>query len=178
MSDIKEFCRIVRQRSSENINASSVLLRVGLIGHVIGVLRQELDSMVRVIYLLNQPENERSILLRQTLTGNKWRLASGKQVTDKDMMALADKLNGWTLSVYKFGCAFIHLSPFHYYQLCDPFDNISETDKDDMVRHLNHYHGYPMDADLNIKSITMYLPMIQEKISSNLECYLRDLERI
>jgi hypothetical protein len=178
MSDISEFCRIVRQRSVENSNASLLLFRSGLKGHVIGVLRQELDSMVRVIYLLNQSEVDRSKLISQTLTGVKWRLTSGRQVTDRDMVDIADRLNGWTLSVYKFGCAFIHLSFYHDYQLCDPFKSISINDKIDIVKHLNGYHGYPLDRDLSLDSISMYMPMIQEKISSHLECYLKDLEKL
>jgi hypothetical protein len=36
-------------------------------------------------------------------------------MTDREMIVIAHELQGWTQSVYKFGCAFIHLSSLHDY---------------------------------------------------------------
>jgi hypothetical protein len=45
------FCRIVRARSHQNRRALELLHKEGLFGQVIAIFRQELDSLIRVIYL-------------------------------------------------------------------------------------------------------------------------------
>ena len=176
MDNTEYFCKIVRQRSNENKQAIGLLSRTGLTGQVMSVLRQELDSMVRVIYLLRQSLEERNHLINLSVSGRKWKLRSNAQVTDKQMVDLADTLNGWTKSVYKFGCAFIHLSSFHDYAFNDPFLNLETNEINSIKTHLNNYHGFSLTADLNMKSISAYLPMVFDKIESNLECYIKNLE--
>lgn len=132
--------------------------------------------MVRVIFILNQSFEERNNLISQTLNGVKWKLRNNKIVTDKMMVDLAETLNGWTESVYKFGCAFIHLSSYHDYSSIDPFKKLDQSEINSIKMHLNNYHGFPMTTELKIKSISFYLPMVFEKIKGNLECYLEDLE--
>jgi hypothetical protein len=86
MENTEQFCKLVRQRSIENKQAIGLLSRTGLTGQVISVLRQELDSMVRVIFLLSQTLDERNHLINLTLHGKKWKLRSNAQVTDKQMV--------------------------------------------------------------------------------------------
>ncbi len=160
----------------ENKQAINLLSKNGLTGQVMSVLRQELDSMVRVIYLLSQSLEERNHLINLTLSGQKWRLKSNAQVTDKHMVELADNLNGWTKSVYKFGCAFIHLSSFHDYSFNDPFLNLNDIEINSIKTHLNNYHAFPLTTALNMTSISFYLPMVFDKIESNLEYYVKNLE--
>lgn len=52
VSSIESFCRQVRSRSKEHQKAIGLLSEAGLAGQMVAILRQELDSMVRVIYLL------------------------------------------------------------------------------------------------------------------------------
>ncbi|MCP4394493.1 MAG: hypothetical protein GY804_09550 [Alphaproteobacteria bacterium] len=170
-----EFCKIVRQRSYENKKAMSALKVAGLSGHMFSVLRFELDSMVRVIFLLSETKENRIELINKTINGDKWKLAGRGQITDRIMVDLADELNGWTKSVYKFGCAFIHLSSFHDYSQTDPFSSLSPQESTDIKNHMNYYHGFPNSQDLNMLSITLYLPRIFDKIKDNLECYIKNL---
>jgi len=176
MDNTEQFCKIVRQRSQENRQSVELLSRNGLTGQVMSVLRQELDSMVRLIFLLSISLDERNHLINLTLSGQKWKLRSNAQVTDKQMVELSETLNGWTKSVYKFGCAFIHLSSFHDYAFNDPFDNLESEEIDSIKSHLNYYHGFPLTGNLNMNTIKQYLPMVFEKISSKLEYYIRNLE--
>lgn len=178
MENTAQFCKIVRQRSLENKQAIDLLSRTGLTGQVMAVLRQELDSMVRVIFLLSQTIDERNHLIRLTLSGQKWKLRNNAQVTDKQMVELADKLNGWTKSVYKFGCAFIHLSTFHDYTFNDPFENLGLDEINSIKTHLNYYHGFPLTDGLTMRSISFYLPSVFNKIESNLESYFQNLEAL
>src|SRR5690348_14381253 len=103
MNDIARFCAIIRQRSKENAQAFSLLSTKNLTGQLFSILRQELDSMIRVIYLLQISDlAERHSLIALTLDSKKWK------ITDKQMVGIANNLQGWTEYVYKFGCGFIH----------------------------------------------------------------------
>ncbi len=122
MNSIQKYCQIIRNRSEENEKSVELLYPSEHYGQVMSILRQELDSMVRCIYLLNFADLEiRELLITQTLEGERWRYPNRKIITDKEMVAIANGLQGWTNSVYKFGCAFIHLSNFHNYKVTDPF---------------------------------------------------------
>ena len=106
-NNINLFCDIVTQRSGEHSCAINILLQQQLYGQVISILRQELDSMVRVMFLLSISDlNLREHFINQTLEGIKWSYPNTKKVvTDKQMVDLADKFYGWHFFVYKLGCA-------------------------------------------------------------------------
>ena len=177
MSDLDIFLRQVRSRSLEHRQAMELLAGGGLAGQMVSVLRQELDSMVRVIYLLTQSPERRELLINASVHGEKWSQESSRAtVTDREMVDLAQRLQGWTQSVYKFGCAFIHLSGLHDYNDRDPLLQLPDEERTDILKHCRHYHGGPApDAD-RFEDIVPYLPRVLEKIAANLECYLEHLE--
>lgn len=182
-TETQRFCDAVRARSQENRTA------IGLLGHspatlspAMSILRQELDSMVRVIWLLAlESMSERERLIQATFSGQKWkRIASnGRQVniTDRDMVELAQELQGWSKSVYKFGCAFIHLSDFHEHSVQDPFRKLPQSEKDAILSHMRSYHGGPIEKDPDLLAMAPFIPKVFDKIADNLECYLEHLEK-
>ncbi len=179
MNEVTKFCEIIRKRSSEHTEAMGRLH--GLHGMMTSILRQELDSMVRVIFLLNIEDlDERRRLISLTLDGQKWTLQTqnGKQrkVTDRDMVDIANDLQGWTSSVYNFGCAFIHLSNFHDYSASNPFDALSSTEQRDILHHMRHYHFGPYTDHPSFNELAFYFPDVYRKIASNLESYVKNLE--
>jgi len=134
--------------------------------------------MVRVIYLLAQGDRSyRTQLIKASVDGTLW-TAQGKarRVTDREMVELAQTLHGWTASVYRFGCAFIHLSQHHDYRDRDPMDAIDEDEHRAILDHLRYYHGGPASNDAGFQDIVRFLPMVFEKIADNLECYVKELE--
>jgi hypothetical protein len=172
------FIRQVRSRSEEHQRAMEVLSQARLAGQMVAVLRQELDSMVRVIYLLEQDEARRTVLIKASVQGEKWsQLHSRSYVSDKEMVDLAQGLEGWTRSVYKFGCAFIHLSNLHDYNDRDPLEQLPPGEREDLLGHCRHYHGGPPQDDAKFSALVPYLPRVLKKISENLRCYLGGLER-
>jgi hypothetical protein len=175
MNSTEQFCKLLRQRSVENRRALVALSRDKVVGQIMSVLRQELDSMIRAIFLLSQSLEERSHLINQTLNGQKWKLRNNANITDRQMVELADTLNGWTKSVYKFGCAFIHLSSFHD-KTQDPFRNLGCDEINSVKTHLHNYHDFPITSELTMNSISPYLPMVFDKIEGNLECYIKNIE--
>jgi hypothetical protein len=172
------FCRQVRKRSQENREALLLLHRSALTGNIMGILRQELDSMVRCIFLLSVADSQyRERLLHDSVTGKPWPTKDGKRkITDRDMVDLSSALHGWTQNVYAFGCGFIHLSAFHDYSDRDPFDSLSMEDRRDIAGYLSYYHGVTVNPATKFRDIEFVLPAVFEKISANLECYVKDLE--
>jgi hypothetical protein len=92
------------------------------------------------------------------------------------MVELSTKLHGWTRNVYAFGCGFIHLSAFHDYPNKDPFDSLTPQERNDIAQYLRSYHGVSMDSVTTFCDIERVLPAVFEKISDNLECYVKALE--
>lgn len=178
MSVVEVFCRQVRERSQENRKAITLLHGAVLLGQAVGILRQELDSMVRVIYLLSVTDRvRRAQLIGAAANGRKWNGAKTGRVTDREMVDLAQKLHGWTGSVYRFGCAFIHLSSYHDYKSRDPIEGLDAQERTDLLHHMRYYHGGPASDDFTFHDLGPFLPGVFEKIASNLECYLEQLER-
>jgi hypothetical protein len=176
-AELKAFCRTVRERTLQNSTAVHLLHGKQLSGNVVAILRQEADSMIRCIYLLSVKDRKvRERLIVQSLKGQPWTTPSGKRVTDREMVALSSRLQNWTQNVYKFGCAFIHLSGFYDSSGQDPFDSVTTRERNEIAQHLSHYHGFHMNANTKFSDIVTALPRVLDKISSNLECYVKDLE--
>ncbi len=97
-------------------------------------------------------------------------------VRDRDMVDLAQHLHGWTQNVYRFGCAFIHLSSMHDYGTNDPFTALPQSDRIWIIEHLRNYHGASMETVWTFEQVSNYAPAILEKISTNLEFELARLE--
>ena len=177
MSNLTIFTRQVRSRSIEHQRAMALLADAGLPGQMMSVLRQELDSMIRVIYLLYQDTARREDLIEASIRGDVWSREGGRaRVTDKEMVDLSQKLQGWTQSVYKFGCAFIHLSNMHDYSDRDPLWQLPDDERKAILEHCRHYHGGPESKAERFDALVPYLPRVLDKVSSNLEYYLETLE--
>lgn len=133
--------------------------------------------MVRVIYLLSQGKERREALIDASVAGETWRKENSKaRVTDREMVDLAQKLMGWTQSVYMFGCAFIHLSSLHDYNDRDPVQRLPDGEREFLLKHVRYYHGGPASDHPNFADYVPYLPAVLEKVSGNLEYWLRALE--
>jgi hypothetical protein len=92
------------------------------------------------------------------------------------MVDLANRLQGWTQSVYRFGCGFIHLSGLHDYRSRDALLQLEDEEREAVIRHLRFYHGGPSRDAPTFVDIEPLLPMVFEKIAGNLECYVKQLE--
>lgn len=173
---VNTLCRQIRARSTEHRAAVGALRFAP--GQVVSILRQELDSMIRVIFLLAQNDMAyRNELIEASVSGKKWTATGSRRtITDREMVELANKLHGWTRSVYQFGCGFIHLSNLHDYRNRDPLAQITREEREAILEHLRNYHGGPSNLSPTFDDIVPLLPKVFEKIADNLECYLRQIE--
>jgi hypothetical protein len=176
MSSVQTFCRQVRARSAEHRDAIQRL--ASLPGQIVPILRQELDSLIRVIFLLAQRDRQyRDYLIDAAVNGRQWTTkGSRKRLTDREMVDLANGLHGWAESVYRFGCGFIHLSNLHDYRNRDPLQELPDDERTAVLGHLRYYHGGLVQESPTFDDIVPFLPQVFEKVAGNLECYLREIE--
>lgn len=175
MEKIKQFCQLVRQRSSDNREAVKLLYEHQLHANIIAILRQELDSMVRVLHvLLQQTESQKNSLIESCLRGDRW------NITDAKMVSEANKLNGWENLVYKFGCSFVHLSNLCDINAINISEMLTEQERNDIANYINAYHYWDKTEKFpnpfTVEDILPQLLHIFEKIADNLEYYLEKLE--
>ena len=176
MKNLKQFCMIIQKRSEENDKSIKLLYKQKLYGNCISILRQELDSMVRVPFLLSQEQEIRQCLIQQTLNNEKWKIGK-KQIKDFELINNILNLHGWAKNVYMFGCSFIHLSMFHCYSEQDPFENLSTEELKAIKNFMVQYHNFPQNNQINFITMKPYILDIFDKISSNLQCSLQNLEK-
>jgi hypothetical protein len=175
---VRVFARQVRSRSAEHAAAIRALGREALHAVSVGILRQELDSMVRVMFLLSlHDQGERRRLIEDSVGGRRWRGRNGKIITDREMVRLANALHGWAESVYRFGCAFIHLSNFHDRLARDPFKSLPTSERRDIIGHIEYYHGHLATKTPGMEDLLPLIPGVFTKVADNLRCYLDSLER-
>jgi hypothetical protein len=174
---MSSFVRQIRRRSEEHATAVVLISEAGLAAPAIAILRQEVDSLVRVIFLLTQPLADRTILIHDSVSGNRWRRPGSRAfVTDQEMVELSMRLVGWTQSVYKFGCAFVHLSNLHNYDDGDLLSKLPLNEREDILTHLRYYHGGPTVDNPALVDLLPMIPRVLGKISDNLTSYINKLE--
>jgi len=143
---------------------------------MLAILRQELDSMVRVIFLCTQNASNRQHYINQTLNNEKWTLPGKRTpITDRQMVDFANTINGWEKSVYKLGCAFIHLSAMTDYNHNNPFLQLPPNEQQDIRQHLHNYHSFPLSDNLSVATVGPYLLKVLDKIADNLEYEIQQL---
>ena len=140
------------------------------------VLRMELDSMIRVIYLLRTPD-ARERILASCVAGEGFK-DRGRRISDRKMIDTAAADNGWVDAVYKFGNKFVHLTDAHDYAEIDPFHGYEH--RDEVIKYLNSYHrgrvsGRPLEDGSTLRDIAAYAPHVLDKITSNLRSYMQSL---
>jgi len=174
--NIDIFCRAVEARSEEHRQAMDVALDRGWWAIAGSVLRMELDSMIRVIYLLRRPDR-RDRILASCVAGEGFKYGQG-YISDQKMIAVATRDNGWVDAVYEFGNKFVHLTDAHDYAEVDPLQAYEH--RGDVIKYLNDEYrgkvpGRRLDDSSTLRDIAAYAPHVLDKITSNLSRYTEDL---
>jgi hypothetical protein len=101
MTSLTTFCRQVRARTEEHREAIHLLHGRRLLSQVVAVLRQELDSMVRVIFLISIADKlYRHQLIDASVNGEKWTVKGKKAcITDGRTGSNATRLDTIRLQV-------------------------------------------------------------------------------
>jgi hypothetical protein len=179
MSSLSKFCRQIQNRSIESQAAIPWLCSNFLYSPAIAILRQELDSLIRLEYLLSLEQDERNQLIEFSVTGKTWtKPGTNSRLTDKAMVEGAGKHLPWSALVYKIGCSFIHLSNLHDYQNQQPVDVLSKADLESLIRYVREYHGGVLNKDSTFEEFFQFIPEIFQKGSKNVERRIEALEKL
>lgn len=175
------FCRDARFRSAQYAFPLRLYFQRHNLQQVVWILQQELDSLIRAIHLLSiEDHSERQKLIKASVNGEPWKVdASGGiplAITNKGMAEHSEQFYAWIASVYRFGCAFIHLSALDDLSTRDPFRSLPEGQRRDILQHLQSYHGESIEDNASFADISSYFPAVFDEVSDNLEWYLRCLE--
>ena len=118
----------------------------------------------------------RGYLIDAAANGRKWTAkGSRKKLTDREMVDLANRLHGWTESVYRFGCGLIHLSNMHDYRTRDPLRHLPDDERNAVIEHLRSYHGGPARRRRHSKTSSRSF-LVYSRRFGHPRCYLRQLE--
>ena len=80
MEVIAVFARQIICRSNDHKRAMQLVASANIPSQMVSILRQELDSMVRVIYLLAQEPARREVLITASVNGQQWKQPGGAVV--------------------------------------------------------------------------------------------------
>ncbi|WP_395297270.1 hypothetical protein ACF9IK_30420 [Kitasatospora hibisci] len=169
--DVSAFCRAVEARSEEHRKAMDVAVSEGWWAIAGSVLRMELDSLIRVNYLLRNPDTRERILA--SCAAGKGFKDHRSRIPDADMVRIAETGNPWVRNVYHFGNRLVHLTNVHDYAWADPFRAFEKDEREEVIGYLNHYHGSAvegpsLDSSATFLDIAAYAPHVLRKIASNL----------
>lgn len=170
------FVNLLKERSSGNNLPLSSLLEQKLYAQAIAILRQDIDSLLRVSYLLTIGDRaERSALMEAVIRGEEWKTGK-KIIMDTDLATVVFHYNKWISEVFDFGNLFKNISDHHDFTTADPLAGLSSIQKTTMRYYLSTYHQFPYDMRMNFTNVFTYLPKVASKVSSNLKRNLFDLE--
>ena len=173
--ELMEFCRIVRQRSAEN--AKAMLALSDIPSQQVSVLRQELDSMFRVIWMTTRNDLERQRLAEVFTSDGRFLDPNGKRITDFCMANVARLHYGWVSRIYDFGCKFIHLTKAHDYVNRDPLSDITVAERNEIRTFFHVFHGAVLSENFTYMDVVPLIPSIFAKLQSNLKYELSKLEK-
>jgi lipopolysaccharide biosynthesis glycosyltransferase len=112
-----------------------------------------------------------------SITGQRWNRPDGTgPVSDSKMIALAKKQKPWATMAYQYGSGFIHLSKYHDYQQRDPFLNLPQNKREDIVAYLQRYYRGTVTIESTFEEVALYIPEVFDKISDNTNSYVHALE--
>lgn len=176
ITPLEEFKKIVFQRLEENQKSFDILFGLKHYGNCISIMRQELDQIIRLLFLLNSTKNVQRQLIESSINNHKWFVINKENkkdyITEEIISKYSESLNGWDKSIYEFGLAFGSLATTFNYGTKDPIKTMAENDRDKIYKYILEYHNrdFPRDYDINV--LIRELPDILNIISSNLQKYM------
>jgi hypothetical protein len=176
ISPIDEYKKIILQRLDENRKSFDLLFGIKHYGNCISIMRQELDQVIKLLFLLNSTKNEQNQYIESSINNHKWFITNldhkKEYITEESLTKYSETLSGWDKSIYEFGLAFGSLANTFNYGTKDPIKGMGENEKEKIYNYISEYHNknFPREYDLSI--LILELPTILNKISINLASYM------
>jgi hypothetical protein len=114
ISENDEYKKMINHRLEENIKSFKLLYGIKHYGNCISIMCQELDQIIRLLFLLNSSSNEKKQFINSSINNHKWYIVNSlnkkENITDEMLLKFTETLNGWDKSIYEFGFSFKSLS--------------------------------------------------------------------
>jgi hypothetical protein len=176
---ITEYKKLVTHRLEENLKSFKLLFGINHYGNCISIMCQELDQIIRLLYLLNQRKEEQIQFMESSINSHRWYLVNQdhtkKYITDEDIIEYSKELRGWDKSIYEFGIAFDCLSNNFNYGSKNPIKSMNEIDRKKLSDYIIEYHKADFPDEFTIDDLIPILPSIIKLISEKLTIYLERL---
>jgi|SRR5208282_4151651 len=171
-----EYKKLISHRMQENMKSFKLLFNIKHYGNCISIMCQELDQLIRLLFLLNSNSDEKKQFMYSAINSQRWYIINNENkkeyVTDETLLKFAETLNDWDRSIYEFGFSFNDLSTNFNYGSRDPIKSMNERNRKKLYNYVKEYHVRDFPASFSLDDLIPVLPMIIEEISSKLNKYL------
>jgi hypothetical protein len=179
LSQSDEYKRLIARRLEENMKSFNLLFGIQHYGNCISIMCQELDQMIRLLFLLNKDSTIRKSFMQSSIESHKWHITSKdnkrEYITEETLVEFAKSLKGWDRGIYDFGFAFKSLSNNFNYGSKDPIKSMTDSDRANLARYIQKFHVKDFPDTFTIDALIPVLPGIIEVISTNLKSYLEKI---
>jgi hypothetical protein len=176
ISEKDEYKRMVGHRLEENMKSFKLLFDMKHYGNCISIMCQELDQIIRLLFLLNSTANHKKQFIYSSINNQKWYTTGLDHkrvyVTDDTLLQFSESLTGWDKCIYEFGFSFKNLSNNFNYGSRDPIKSMNETDRNRLHGYVKEYHVKDFPVEYSLEDLIPVLPMIIRLISNNLNNYM------
>jgi hypothetical protein len=174
-----EYKKMISHRLQENLKSFKLLYGIQHYGNCISIMCQELDQIIRLLFLLNSSPTNRKQFMESSINSHKWYIVNNdfkkEFITDEMLSNFSDTLTGWDKGIYEFGFAFGNLSNNFNYGSKDPIKSMNEIDRKNLSSYISEYHKKDFPSDFTLTDLIPILPGIIDMISTNLQSYLARL---
>lgn len=179
ISEKEAYKRLISRTLEENWKSFTILFELKHYGNCISLVCQELDQVIRILFLSKSRAHEVDELISQALNSQKWFLLSPDRkktyITEETLSEFATTLEGWEKGIYEFGLAFRSLSNNYNYILKDPIKGLKDAERQKIHAYIVEYHSKDFPADFALSDLIPEIRGIFERISENLRM---DMERL
>ena len=176
ISQIDEYKKIVFQRLEENRKSFDLLFGIKHYGNCISIMCQELNQVIKLLFLLNSSKNDQKQFIEASINNHKWFFVNNENrkdyITEDVLTKYSETLDGWDKSIYEFGLAFGSLANTFNYGTRDPIKSMGENDREKIYNYISEYHNGNFPRDYDLSKLILELPTILNKISINLKKYM------
>lgn len=176
ISEKEEYKNLISHRLEENVKSFKLLFGMKHYGNCISIMCQELDQIIRLLFLLNSKVDDQKQYIYSSINNHKW-YVTGKDnkkeyITDEVLARYTETLSGWDKSIYDFGLSFKNLTNSFNYGSRDPIKSMNQADREKLHSYIKEYHDSSFAEDFSLDDLIPILPLIIEEISRNLKNYL------
>jgi hypothetical protein len=179
LSENDEYKRLIGHRLEENMKSFKLLFEIKHYGNCISIMCQELDQIIRLLFLLNSTPNNKKQFISSSINDQKWHTVGldhkKMYVTDEMLLQFSESLTGWDKSIYEFGFSFKSLSNNFNYGSRDPIKSMNEIERNRLYNYIQEYHVKDFPKEFSLDDLKPVLPMILKLISNNLNNYMEKI---